>query len=451
MKQRRGPYSKAVCQAAAILAHQCASGASGLTTVAPTDQTPGAVSLHGVVIYVPRTEWPDLEAGPDLLGVAVKSFLPKGTSERHWDVIFPLDADDQVFEFSESRLFHFLELHQTSLRLPHSPTSPLVPTPPISESTEVVEPLVLPTQPSPALEPRTAIVIYGLGAQRCHTADTIISLFRNFASSWLHLSRLENVTFQHLFFTRYPSHRRSPDVVVLELPESIRTVIWQSKTTLPRWLPVSIDVYRTPSDLCAHLGKRAELRSSSWLYPSRPMPSTPGWYFVPALSFLYPPTSLFRQAAPLCSARRPLWRQPTPRAQGDSSARGPQPPAGAHGAGLNVSSSIAELEEGEIAGLTDQLLSLAPQRRSLSRQQSLPSALGDSSAAGPQPPAGADGAGPSHAADRTAASTSRAAHSRAAPQLPLPSALGDSSAGGPQLPAGADGAGNPTSSLVPRQ
>ena len=124
MKQRRGPYSKAVCQAAAILAHQCASGASGLTTVAPTDQTPGAVSLHGVVIYVPRTEWPDLQAGPDLLGVAVKSFLPKGTSERHWDVIFPLDADDQVFEFSESRLFHFLELHQTSLPFAHSPASP---------------------------------------------------------------------------------------------------------------------------------------------------------------------------------------------------------------------------------------------------------------------------------------------------------------------------------------
>ena len=75
-------------RASAALAHAFNAGAVEAATPPPADRHSGRINLTGVVVSVPRSEWPQEPAGSPFIGVAIR-LEPKTCGavtamQRHW-------------------------------------------------------------------------------------------------------------------------------------------------------------------------------------------------------------------------------------------------------------------------------------------------------------------------------------------------------------------------------
>ena len=212
-------------RASAVLAHAFKAGVVAAATPPSADRS-GRINLTGVVVAVPRSEWPQEPAGTPFIGVAIR-LEPKTcgavtAAQRQWQLICPLERDDQVYVFSESRLLNFLSSSQCSSA--EQAPSMVVPTPlqscrpqqqpqlvtssqPPQQPSSTVRSQEMPScrsqvqhtsagpQAAPAIAapilssgtgtaapaPRVAIVLYGLGS-RCDATDQSINQYYSFNS-----------------------------------------------------------------------------------------------------------------------------------------------------------------------------------------------------------------------------------------------------------------------------
>lgn len=363
--------TKQLWRAAAVLAHVFKAGTVDAATPPPADHLSGRVNLSGVVIQIPRSEWEHDSAGSPFLGVAIRldprTCGAATAATRKWQLICPLEHDDQVFVFSEERLLTFISSKESLLADQEPPSSP--PTPPrVCRSPRQILPLH-PPQPTqlPSVAPvsqdmhrlglqgsssadplaimtpttgnvgmashdplptplsLTSIVIYGLGS-RCDATDAeVLAQAKWFFAAHLKLHHLADIRVIKRAMMRYPQRHRHPDIVVLEITEATKAAIWRAKRSLPYWCPVSIDIHRDRTAHATHLAERWGYRSAFALHsPSYPIPSSFCPRYTPASHSLRPSSSVPGASPPPPPPLPPRPASPPP--PGDDGA-GPSRPA----------------------------------------------------------------------------------------------------------------------------
>ena len=277
-------------EAAAVLAQSHLNGVTGTTTLPPPNRSTGETSLYGIVIPLPRSLWKEADPGPDYLAVPIalakqkKSRSPALAGARLWEVILPLDVDDQVFLFTEEILLNYhtqAGLVLEEVEVPEVPTPPLFMEPLISSTPSISPqlPIAAPLAAAPCsniVKPCIDIAIFGLGAH-CHSSPaTILALFKTFAATVLQINDISGAAFVKLNFRQSHHYRQKPDIIILNVPQQLKEAIWKSKRCLQFWLPVSIDVHRAPDAHWAHITERRIHRitpTSSPLYSPIACPS----------------------------------------------------------------------------------------------------------------------------------------------------------------------------------
>ena len=158
------------------------------------------------------------------------------------------------------------------------------PTPSPTQPTTSVQATFIQEQQQQQQQPRllSQLAVYGLNTRSTHSNTAILSIFRRFASDYLHITDLPDIQFIKRADRRFPKSGYAPDVVILSMATTTRDAIFAAKKRyLHADIRVSIDIHRSPIEHAQHLWQRKLFNTA------RKVSSTPSlnYYSNPLFSF----------------------------------------------------------------------------------------------------------------------------------------------------------------------